>query len=112
LQDYIRGLKGTTVVVTSHDREFGDAVAEELIVLRHQVVETFRGNLSLYEYERWKKVKWLTKMKDAQDKQKKHMAKPIAGNVKAAKDKGDDKKLKQAAQPRSRGVPSRQPSRD
>lgn len=97
LQGYIRNLKGTTVLITTHDRDFGDAVAEELIVLRKQVLETFRGNLSLYERERWKKAKWLTKMKDAQDKQKKHIEKTIAGNIKAAKDKGDDKKLKQAA---------------
>lgn len=97
LQDYIRSLRGTTVLITTHDRNFGDAVAEELIVLRNKVLETFRGNLSLYERERWKKAKWLTKMKEAQDKQKKHMEKSIAGNIKAAKDKGDDKKLKQAA---------------
>ncbi|KAF1850380.1 P-loop containing nucleoside triphosphate hydrolase protein [Cucurbitaria berberidis CBS 394.84] len=97
LQAYVRNLKGTTVLVTTHDRDFGDAVAEELIVLRNQTLETFRGNLSLYERERWKKARWMTKMKDAQDKQKKHIEKSIAGNVKAAKDKGDDKKLKQAA---------------
>jgi ATP-binding cassette subfamily F protein 3 len=97
LQDYIRNLRGPTVLITTHDRDFGDAVAEELIVLRNQVLETFRGNLSLYERERWKKTKWLTKMKDAQDKQKKHIEKTIAGNIKAAKEKGDDKKLKQAA---------------
>ncbi|KAH6514320.1 hypothetical protein HBI81_206180 [Parastagonospora nodorum] len=97
LQDYIRNLKGTTVLITTHDRDFGDAVAEELIVLRNQTLEVFRGNLSLYERERWKKARWMTKMKDAQEKQKKHMEKSIAGNIKAAKDKGDDKKLKQAA---------------
>ncbi|KAF1831641.1 P-loop containing nucleoside triphosphate hydrolase protein [Decorospora gaudefroyi] len=97
LQDYIRGLKSTTVLITTHDRDFGDAVAEELIVLRNQTLETFRGNLSLYERERWKKAKYLTKMKDAQDKQKKHIEKSIAGNIKAALEKGDDKKLKQAA---------------
>jgi ATP-binding cassette subfamily F protein 3 len=97
LQDYVRNLKGTTVLITTHDRDFGDAVAEELILLRNQTLETFRGNMSLYERERWKKTKWMTKMKDAQDKQKKHIEKTIAGNIKAAKDKGDDKKLKQAA---------------
>lgn len=97
LQDYIQNLKGTTVLITTHDRDFGDAVAEELLVLRNQMLEVFRGNLSLYERERWKKAKWMTKMKDAQDKQKKHIEKSIAGNIKAAKDKGDDKKLKQAA---------------
>ncbi|KAH7381491.1 P-loop containing nucleoside triphosphate hydrolase protein [Phaeosphaeria sp. MPI-PUGE-AT-0046c] len=97
LQDYIRNLTGTTVLITTHDRDFGDAVAEELLVLRNQTLETFRGNLSLYERERWKKARYLTKMKDAQDKQKKHIEKTIAGNIKAARDKGDDKKLKQAA---------------
>lgn len=97
LQGYIRNLRNTTVLVTTHDRDFGDAVAEELILLRHQVLETFRGNLSLYERERWKKARWMTKMKAAQEKQKKHIEKSIAGNIKAAKEKGDDKKLKQAS---------------
>ncbi|CAA9966190.1 ABC transporter ATP-binding protein uup-1 [Pyrenophora teres f. maculata] len=97
LEKYIRGLDGTTVLLTTHDRNFGDAVAEELIVLRKQTLEAFRGNLSLYERERWKKAKHMTKMKEALDKQKKHVEKSIAGNIKAAKDKGDDKKLKQAA---------------
>jgi len=97
LQDYIRNLTGTTILMTTHDRDFGDAVAEELIVLRHQQLETFRGNLSLYERERYKKAQYLTKMKDAKDKQKKHMEKTVANNIKAAREKGDDKKLKQAA---------------
>lgn len=97
LQDYIRNLKGTTVLITTHDRDFGNAVAEELIVLRHQTLEPFRGNLSLYERERYKKARYLTKMKEAQDKQKKHIEQTIAGNIKAAREKGDDKKLKQAA---------------
>ncbi|EMD88680.1 hypothetical protein COCC4DRAFT_50322 [Bipolaris maydis ATCC 48331] len=102
LQGYIHNLKNTTVLITTHDRDFGDAVAEELLVLRNQQLETFRGNLSLYERERWKKFRYLTKMKEAQDKQKKHMEKTIAGNIRAAKDKGDDKKLKQAASRRKK----------
>ncbi|KAF3037058.1 hypothetical protein E8E12_001508 [Didymella heteroderae] len=97
LQDYINSMTNTTILITTHDRDFGDAVAEELILLRNQVLETFRGNLSLYEREKHKKILHLTKMKDAKDKQKKHIEKSIAGNIKAAKDKGDDKKLKQAA---------------
>lgn len=102
LQDYIRSLKDTTVLITTHDRDFGDAVAEELIVLRHQTLETFRGNLSLYEHERHKKARYLSKMKDAQDKQKKHMEKTVTNNIKAAREKGDDKKLKQAASRRKK----------
>ena len=97
LQDYINSMRNTTVLITTHDRDFGDAVAEGLLLLRNQTLETFRGNLSLYEREKWKKIQYLTKMKDAKDKQKKHIEKSIAGNVRAAKDKGDDKRLKQAA---------------
>lgn len=97
LQNYIINLTHTTVLITTHDRDFGDAVAEELILLRNQVLEKFRGNLSLWERERYKKMRYLTKMKDAKDKQQKHMEKTVANNIKAAREKGDDKKLKQAA---------------
>jgi hypothetical protein len=34
LQDYMRSLKNATVVIATHDRAFGDGVAEELIVVR------------------------------------------------------------------------------
>lgn len=97
LQDYINSMTNTTILITTHDRDFGDAVAEELILLRNQMLETFRGNLSLHEREKHKKILYLTKMKEAKDKQKKHIEKSIASNIKAGKEKGDDKKLKQAA---------------
>jgi ATP-binding cassette subfamily F protein 3 len=78
LQDYINSMTNTTILITTHDRDFGDAVAEELLLLRNQVLETFRGNLSQYEQEKYKKMKHLTKIKDAKDKQKKHIEKSIA----------------------------------
>ncbi|KAK4493681.1 hypothetical protein PRZ48_014866 [Zasmidium cellare] len=87
----------TTVLVVTHDRAFGDEVAEELIVLREQQLSRFKGNLSAYETDRLKQYKYLTRMKDAQEKQKKHIKETIEGNVQAAKRAGDDKKLKQAA---------------
>jgi len=97
LENYIRNLEGTTVVVVTHDRDFADAVAEELLVLRNQKLEAFKGNLSLYENERWKRAKWINNMKEAQEKQKAHIEKSISNNIAAAKKQGDDKKLKQAA---------------
>jgi ATP-binding cassette subfamily F protein 3 len=97
LQNYIINLTGTTVVVVTHDRDFADAVADELLVLRNQKIERFKGNLSLYESERIKKAKWMTDMKDAQDRQKKHMEQSVQNSINAAKRTGDDKKLKQAA---------------
>jgi ATP-binding cassette subfamily F protein 3 len=85
------------VLITTHDRDFGDAVAEELIILRNQTLETFRGNLSLFEWEKWKSMRYWTKMKNAKDRQKKHIEQSIENNIRAARSKGDDKKLKQAA---------------
>jgi ATP-binding cassette subfamily F protein 3 len=97
LQDYITTMTVTTIVVVTHDRDFADAVADELLVLRNQKIERFKGNLSTYESERVKKAKWMTDMKDAQDKQKKHMESSVQNAISAAKRTGDDKKLKQAA---------------
>lgn len=98
LEHYIQNLPPTvTVLVVSHDRAFVDAVADELLVMRHLTLERFRGNLSAYELQRMKKYKYMTRMKEANDKQKKHIQQTIDHNVKAAKQKGDDKKLKQAA---------------
>lgn len=98
LEQYIQSMDdSTTVLVVSHDRAFGDEVTDELLVLREQQLERFKGNLSTYEQERMKKYKYLYRMQEAQEKQKKHMQSTIEGNVQAAKRSGDDKKLKQAA---------------
>nr|POE87815.1 abc transporter f family member 3 [Quercus suber] len=98
LEKYIKDMDPeTTVIVVTHDRAFADGVADELIVLRNQVLERFRGNVSAYEMDRIKTYKYLNRMKEAQEKQKKHIQSTIDSNVKAARRAGDDKKLKQAA---------------
>ena len=98
LEYYIQNLgPHATVLLVTHDRAFADGVADELLVMRNLSLERFRGNLSAYELERIKKYKYLSRMKDAQERQKKHTQSTIDQNVKAAKQKGDDKKLKQAA---------------
>ncbi|KNZ78435.1 hypothetical protein J132_00798 [Termitomyces sp. J132] len=97
LQGFVQSLTETTVVVITHDRDFADAVADELIVLRENKLEYFKGNLSLYEAERHAKTKYLTRMQAALDKKTKHMESSIASALSAAKRTGDDKKLKQVA---------------
>lgn len=89
----------TSVIVVTHDREFADTVGEELILLKSQpakTIETFRGTLTDYMIECRRQIRRMTRMKEAQDRQVKHMEASIAGNIKAAKRSGDDKKLKQA----------------
>jgi ATP-binding cassette, subfamily F, member 3 len=101
LQRYITTkLVGKTVVVVTHDRDFADAVAEELVLLRlkpAKTIETFKGNLAEYEAEKRRQIRRMTKMSEAADRKTKHLEDSIASNLKAAKRTGDDKKLKQAA---------------
>ncbi|KAI5196168.1 ABC transporter domain-containing protein [Aureobasidium subglaciale] len=96
LEKYIQTLDtSVTLITVTHDRAFADGVADELLVLRNQSIETFKGNVSGYETARLKSYKYLSKMQAAQDKQKKHIQATIDQNLKTAKRSGDDKKLKQ-----------------
>ncbi|TIA59080.1 ABC transporter domain-containing protein, partial [Aureobasidium pullulans] len=95
LENYIRDLDpSTTVITVTHDRAFADGVADELLVLRNEMLETFKGNVSGYEIARLRSYKYLSKMQAAQEKQKKHIQATIDQNLKMAKRSGDDKKLK------------------
>jgi len=90
----------TTLVVTTHDRDFADAVAERLLILRVNpacTLETFNGTLSDHDAEKRRQIRRMTKMSEALDKKKEHMQSTIQKSVAAAKRSGDDKKLKQAA---------------
>ena len=100
LQRYIENsLIGKTVLIVTHDRDFADAVANELILLRlkpAKTIETFKGNLTEYETEKFRQIRRMTRMSEAQEKKNKHIEGSIQKNLQAAKKKGDDKKLKQA----------------
>lgn len=102
LEGFVQSLVDTTVVIITHDHDFADAVADELLVLRERGLEHFKGNLSDYEHERYSRAKYLTRMQAAQDKKTKHMESSIAHALTAAKRTGDDKKLKQVASRRKK----------
>jgi len=101
LEKYITTtLAGMSVIVVTHDHDFADAIAQELLLLRlapARTLESFKGNLTEYESEKRRQIRRLTKMSEALDKKTKHMEETIEKSVKAAKRSGDDKKLKQAA---------------
>jgi ATP-binding cassette, subfamily F, member 3 len=106
LERYItKSMAGRTVVVVTHDRDFADAIASEVLLVRlapAKTLEVFKGTLTDYEAEKRRQIRRMTKMAEAQDKQNEHMKETIAKNVKAAKRTGDDKKLKQAASRRKK----------
>ncbi|KAL0576029.1 hypothetical protein V5O48_005936 [Marasmius crinis-equi] len=97
LETHLQERTDTTLLLVSHDRAFADSIAEEIIVMRDCKLERYPGNLTAYEATRSEQKKRLTRMKEAQDRQKAHMKETIAGNIRAAQVSGDDKKLKQAA---------------
>ncbi|KAG9050986.1 hypothetical protein FS837_000651 [Tulasnella sp. UAMH 9824] len=96
LQNYITNLPGSTVVVISHDRDFLDAITEELVVLRNKSLTYFDGNPSQHARFTLNQRKWLTRMKESQDKKQEAMEKTIADAVKLGKKTGDEGKLRMA----------------
>ncbi|KAF7913965.1 uncharacterized protein EAF01_000371 [Botrytis porri] len=100
LQKYLETLKEPTtpptIVIVSHDRDFITATSQELIILRSQALTYFRGSLSTYESTIREKTLYLTRMRDAQEKQKSHIQQTIQQNIKQGKATGDENKLRQA----------------
>ena len=97
LQRYLTELStsATTLIVT-HDRDFLDSVCEETVILRDHTLKYFRGSLSAYAADFESKKLNLGAMKEAQERQIKHMKKSIADNIKEGKSSGDDNKLRMA----------------
>lgn len=99
LQRYLVDLRleaTKTVIVVSHDRNLIDNVCEEIILLQDQSLTYFNGNATAYEDDLKSRRLYLTRMKEAQDRQMAHMEKTISANIKAGKKQGDDNKLRQA----------------
>ncbi|KAF8860577.1 P-loop containing nucleoside triphosphate hydrolase protein [Acephala macrosclerotiorum] len=101
LQKYLLRLRDDgpnppTLVLVSHDRDFINTVCQELIILRDHELTYFRGDLTTYDESIRDKKLYLGRMKDAQEKQKEHMQKTIAQNIKQGKATGDENKLRQA----------------
>jgi ATPase subunit of ABC transporter with duplicated ATPase domains len=100
LQKYLLTLeesnKNTTIILVSHDRDFVDAVCQEIIILKDQSLAYFHGNITAYEQDQQSRKLYLGRMKEAQDRQRSHIEKTIQQNIKAGKATGDDNKLRQA----------------
>ncbi|KAF2220189.1 putative ABC transporter [Elsinoe ampelina] len=99
LQKHIESLQSLgdkTIVIVSHDRDFVDATCEEIIILRDKVLSYFPGNITDYETDTRSRIKYLTRMKDAQEKKTDRMKKSIADTVKQGKRRGDDNALRTA----------------
>ncbi|CAM1511496.1 Fc.00g090090.m01.CDS01 [Cosmosporella sp. VM-42] len=99
LQRYLQGLEQLenppTLILVSHDRDF-ITLCTDLLILKDKQLTYFHGDLPTYEASQSERKAWLTKMKASQDKQKAHIEKSIANNMKAGKANDDQNKLRQA----------------
>ncbi|ENH68972.1 Putative ABC transporter ATP-binding protein YheS [Fusarium oxysporum f. sp. cubense race 1] len=99
LQRYLQNLEETenppTLILVSHDRDF-ISLCTDLLILKDKQLTYFHGDFPTYEASQSERKQWLTTMKEAQDKQKAHIEKSIAANMKAGKANDDTNKLRQA----------------
>ncbi|CAL5867004.1 uncharacterized protein PFLUO_LOCUS1216 [Penicillium psychrofluorescens] len=99
LEKYLQQLRDrseTTILLVSHDRDFINAVCEEIVILRDQKLNYFRGNLSAYEQDFEEQKLYWGRMKEANDRQMAQMEASIRESVKVGKKTNDDNKLRQA----------------
>ncbi|OJJ77016.1 hypothetical protein ASPBRDRAFT_50004 [Aspergillus brasiliensis CBS 101740] len=100
LQRYLTSLSENsrnppTMILVSHDRDF-ITLCTDLIILKDKQLTYFHGDLPTYELSQSERRQYLTTMKEAQEKQKAHIEKTIAANLKAGKANDDQNKIRQA----------------
>lgn len=99
LENYLQQVREssqTTIVLVSHDRDFINSVCEEIVILRDQKLNYFKGNLAAYEQDFEDQKLYWGRMKEAQERQIAHMEASIRDNMKIGKKTNDDNKLRQA----------------
>ncbi|PYH92552.1 P-loop containing nucleoside triphosphate hydrolase protein [Aspergillus ellipticus CBS 707.79] len=99
LEKYLQQLREssqTTILMVSHDRDFVNAVCEEVIILREQKLAYSKGNLSAYEKDFEEQKLYWGRMKEAQERQIAHMEATVRDNIKIGKKTNDDNKLRMA----------------
>ncbi|KXJ92420.1 ABC transporter [Microdochium bolleyi] len=89
------GAAPPTLILVSHDRDF-ISLCTDLLIIRDKDITYFHGDLPTYEASRAEKKQHLTRMKDAQDRQKEHIQATIQRNMREGKAKDDTNKIRQA----------------
>lgn len=84
-----------TLILVSHDRDF-ISLCTDLLIINNKDLAYFHGDLPMYEASQSEKKVYLTKMKEAQDKQKEHIQQTIQRNMREGKAKDDQNKIRQA----------------
>ncbi|EPE02328.1 abc transporter [Ophiostoma piceae UAMH 11346] len=86
-----------TVVLVSHDRDFVTACTDHLVLLQpDKTLQYYTGDLAAYEAVQAESRQHLTKLKDAQDRQRVHVQDTIARNLREGRKNNDDTRIRQA----------------
>lgn len=85
-----------TLILVSHDRDFTSLCCTDLLIIKDKDLTYFHGDLPSYEASQAERKIHLTKMKEAQDKQKEHVQQTIQRNMREGKAKDDQNKIRQA----------------
>lgn len=86
-----------TLIFVSHDRDFS-SLCTDLLIVKDKDLVYFSGNIQTYESSMSEKRQFLTKMKEAKDKQKAHIQSTIQRSMAEGKKKNDDNRIRQAKQ--------------
>ncbi|KAK7981841.1 ABC transporter [Apiospora saccharicola] len=95
LASLAEGDDAPTLMIVSHDRDF-ISLCTDVLIIKDKDLTYFHGDLPVYEASRAEKRIHMTKVKEAKEKQKEHMEKTIARNMKEGRSKDDQNKIRQA----------------
>ncbi|TXT12800.1 hypothetical protein VHUM_01201 [Vanrija humicola] len=97
LQEYLKSLEDITIVCVSHDRDFLNAISEEIIRLKERKLTYHPGNYDEYEQTEDELRKKRERQHEALERRREHVKKSIEGFVKHAQRTQDSKVLSQVA---------------
>ncbi|KAK9476156.1 P-loop containing nucleoside triphosphate hydrolase protein [Lipomyces japonicus] len=95
LEKYIQSIRGPTILIVSHDREFVNATCEELVILLDKRLQYFRGNLDDYDQDFYERQQQMTRLKKLEDKKIDEMSKSFQKNLKIGKQSHNDNLIRQ-----------------
>ena len=100
LQRYLQSLADDspdppTLILVSHDRDFV-SLCTDLLILKDKSLTYFHGDLPTYEAAQSERKVHLTRLKEAQDKQKAHIQDTIRQNMAQGRKADDQNKMRQA----------------
>ncbi|KAJ1728730.1 hypothetical protein LPJ61_003879 [Coemansia biformis] len=97
LQEYLVALEGVTIVCVSHDRDFLNAVSQEIIRLKDRQLTYHPGNYDEYEQTEDELRRKKERQFAALERRREHVKKSIDNFMKQARSTNDSKALSQVA---------------